>query len=605
MKTLISVLIIGTICFNTHALFAQNAPISTIGMVETYDDSAIVSITVTDFTNIGACDLLITYDSTMATATSVTVGSGVGYMFFIPNILTPGQISVSWLFFQPGIPGLSLPDSSVFLNITFERTGYGISAIEFDTSNQFYCFWADDDYDELNDIPYSTYYLNGSIFFEMIDAPVTSAPAIESCGGSETTYIPVTVSDFNQVGAFNLTMQYDSLTFFYQSFTNNSGFPALDVVENIPGTLIIDGISDAPGGVNLANNTILFTLHFGALGGSTALTWLDLGESCEYFGPAPLYVPRNDVPQSAFYMNGYFTELQVPEPAGTITGPVGGTVCRGDSNTVFSIAPIAFANDYEWELPVGAIIQSGAGTPEISVSFDDSALGGNILVYGINECGDGIASPSYQLIVDVAPSITQQPASPDSVNPGSGIAHFSITAVGSNLSYQWQEFTDDWTNLAEDEIYSGVFSTLLTITNPPISMNGNKYRCIVGGSCEPPAISDGNATLSVVLSTGFDEWNTAVSFRNESLKFNSFPNPFSDQITFAYAAPSQGIVNITIIDMYGVIVADITDQIETQGYHKLFFNSNQLTKGVYIASITFKNDTMIISDQLITISMKY
>ena len=85
MKIVISVLIIITICLNAQTLSAQNAPISAIGIAETYNDSATVSITVTDFINIGACDLLITYDSTIASATLVSLGPGVGAYYFIGN----------------------------------------------------------------------------------------------------------------------------------------------------------------------------------------------------------------------------------------------------------------------------------------------------------------------------------------------------------------------------------------------------------------------------------------------------------------------------------------------------------------------------------------
>ena len=604
MKSFISILLTGLICLNNYNLSAQNAPISTIGTVETYNNSATVSITVTDFTNIGACGLLITYDSTMASATSVSVGPGVGYFYFIPNTLTPGQISVSWIFFQPGVPGLSLPDNSVFLNITFERTGYGYSAIEFDNSNQFSCDWADGDANELNDIPFSTYYIDGSIDFKRIDAPITSAPYIEECEGLEYVDIPVTVSDFGQIGAFNLTIQYDSLAFLYQSFTNNSGFPGLDIIENSPGTIVIEGVSSATEGENLANNTILFTLHFGNQGESTALYWLDLGESCKYMGPAPAYEPRNDLPQSSFYINGAFNELPLPADGGNITSPSGGLVCRGESNVTFSISPIDFADSYEWTIPEGATIDSGMGTSEISVSFNDYAISGDIGVYGINECGDGVPSTIYTVTVEVPPAITFQPVSPDTVYAGDGEASFSVTASGSGLAYQWQEYSDIWVDVTDDGVYSGTATSSLTITNPPISMNGYHYRCIVSGNCEPLAISDGNAVLSVVLTTGYDERNFDGEDTNNDLQLNSFPNPFSDQITFALEVPSKGIVKITINNIYGENITRLSKQIESKGHHELLIDTKHLSQGIYITTITFQNENVQISNTFKIVSGK-
>jgi hypothetical protein len=164
MKNLILILLI-PIAFSFHEAISQNAPITTIGAVETYGTTTVVPITVTGFTNIGGCDLLLHYDPAVATATSVSLGPGVGAYYFIGNVLTPGQISVSWLFFSSGAQGLTLPDNSVFLNITFDRTNYGYSAIEFDISHPLYCEFYDWEYEQLNDTPNSTYYIDGSITF--------------------------------------------------------------------------------------------------------------------------------------------------------------------------------------------------------------------------------------------------------------------------------------------------------------------------------------------------------------------------------------------------------------------------------------------------------
>ena len=598
MKTSNTILILILICSNINILNAQNAPIATIGEVATSDTIAVVPITVTGFSNISVCDLTLNYNPEIATVTSVTLGPGVMYTFFIPDFETPGTILLSWFYFQ----GLTLPDDSVFVYITFERVNYGFSDIVFDNSLPDNCLWADANSNSLNDIPNSTYYIDGSLAFEMINAPITSVPDIEECQGVTSVDIPVIVSDFDEIGAFTLTMQYDASVFSYQSFTNNSGFPGLEVIENSPGTIVAEGLTLAPEGFSLTNNSTLFTVHFDNQGGSTGLTWLDLGESCEYMSPAPVFEIMNDSPQSSYYINGSFTELPVPSPAGIIEGPSGGTVCQGESGVVFSIAPISFANSYEWTLPEGATIDSGEGTPEISVSFSDNAVSGDVSVYGINECGNGTISPLFPLVVDILPYITIQPVSPDTVYAGDGTASFSVIATGSNLVYQWQEYTDDWTDISDGGVYSGTLTSLLTITDPPVSMNGNHYRCIVGGSCDPPAISDGNAVLTVVLNTGFDMLNHKENTGNDILKFGSYPNPFSDKISFTYVLPSKGRVVIKIANVYGQEIAVLADQIESKGNHLLQFDAMKLIPEFYMAVITFYGDKDIITSTLKIIS---
>lgn len=582
MKTILSLLLTVIICLNNYQLSAQNAPITTIDDNVGYSDTAVVALRVTGFSDISVCDLKLIYDPEITTVKSVSLGPGVLQTFFVSDFEVPGSILLSWFYFQ----GFTIPEDSIFISITFERITYGYSAIAFDNSLPNNCLWGDANSNELNDIPYSTYYIDGSVTFKMVDAPITVLPDIEDCPGSTSIDIPATVSAFNQIGAFTLTLQYEASVFSYESFTNDSGFPDLEVIENSPGTIIIEALSDATEGITLANNTVLFTVHFNNQGGSTGLSWLDIGTSCEYLGPAPAYEPRNDSPQSLFYINGSFTELPVPSPAGTIIGPPGETVCQGESGVIFSVPPIPYASDYEWVLPEGAAIDSGEGTPEISVSFSNNALSGNVSVYGINECGNGMASPPFPLTIEMAPSITTQPVSPDTVYAGNGIATFSVAATGSNLNYQWQEYTANWTDVADGGVYSGATTFSLTITDPPVSMNGNYYRCIVNGNCEPSATSDGNAMLTVVLNTGLNGQETP---ENNSLELESFPNPFTEQITFNYVAPSKGTVIIEIKNMYGEKVAVFTNQVEKKGIESLQLGDIQLKPGIYMATLTFDN----------------
>ncbi len=214
MKTTIAILLIGFTCLNNYFLSAQNAPISTIGDVISYDSTLIVPVTVTGFSNISVCDLTINYNPEIAIVTAVTEGPGVLHNFFIPVFTEPGTIILSWFYYN----GSTIPNNSVFLNITFERIAYGYSAFEFENGQPNDCIWGDSNGNELNDIPHSTYYVNGSLSFEMIDAPLTSIPEIEDCEGSASIDIPVAVSNFNQIGAFNLTLQFDAQVHFYQSF---------------------------------------------------------------------------------------------------------------------------------------------------------------------------------------------------------------------------------------------------------------------------------------------------------------------------------------------------------------------------------------------------
>jgi hypothetical protein len=90
--------------------------------------------------------------------------------------------------------------------------------------------------------------------------------------------------------------------------------------------------------------------------------------------------------------NMMFTTLcPVPEAAGVITGPV--SVCQSTSGHVYSVPAINYAyNGYVWTVPAGGTITAGAGTNSITVSYSNSAVSGNVTVYGTSICGNGAPS---------------------------------------------------------------------------------------------------------------------------------------------------------------------------------------------------------------------
>jgi hypothetical protein len=97
-----------------------------------------------------------------------------------------------------------------------------------------------------------------------------------------------------------------------------------------------------------------------------------------------------------------------PAAAGTVIGA--SSVCAGTNDEVYSAPPIAYATSYEWTVPTGVNVVSGNGTSSITVNFAVNANSGIIKVYGVNECGNGVSSPNFNVQVNpipVTPVITQ------------------------------------------------------------------------------------------------------------------------------------------------------------------------------------------------------
>ncbi len=115
-----------------------------------------------------------------------------------------------------------------------------------------------------------------------------------------------------------------------------------------------------------------------------------------------------------------------------------------------------------------------------------------------NNCA---SSASVTINVNQLPSIVTQPvAFANPVCPGFTI-NYSVTAAGTGITYQWQVSTDNgntWTDLTTNALYANTTTNTLTIFSVPTTINNYRYRCVVTGTCAPPAISN---SVTLVVAT--------------------------------------------------------------------------------------------------------
>lgn len=180
--------------------------------------------------------------------------------------------------------------------------------------------------------------------------------------------------------------------------------------------------------------------------------------------------------------------------------PAPQTVCAG-ANAIFTItSPTALSFQWQVSTDGGANYTNIAGASTATYTVVGATAAQNGYLYRCianGQCGS-TNSTGALLTVQTAPVITNQPVA-STICGGSG-ASFSVTANGSNLTYQWQESTNGcttWNNIANAGIYSGATTATLTISAAPVTMNGYAYRCVVSGSCTPAATTTGCITLTV------------------------------------------------------------------------------------------------------------
>ena len=153
--------------------------------------------------------------------------------------------------------------------------------------------------------------------------------------------------------------------------------------------------------------------------------------------------------------------------------------------------------------------------------------------------------------IETTPTIDTQPAS-QTVTAGE-TAKFSVTATGENLSYQWQQSTDNgnsWKDIADET------NATYTTGKTTMDMNGTQYRCVVKNSVKE--VTSNTATLTVTaiptyeITVQTDGHGTAsasstTARAGEQITLTATPNSgyrfagwtSSDNITFANAGSAQ------------------------------------------------------------------
>ena len=134
-------------------------------------------------------------------------------------------------------------------------------------------------------------------------APVTTAGTVVTSG--TTAVVPVTATDFTDIGSCGLEIHYDPAVALATSVTIGPTLGgSINTNLTVPGVIII-GWYTYPA-VTLPGNPVIFNISFSKVAsGTTALTWFDNGYSCYYSDGG--YNILIDVPQSSYYINGSLT----------------------------------------------------------------------------------------------------------------------------------------------------------------------------------------------------------------------------------------------------------------------------------------------------------
>jgi len=166
------------------------------------------------------------------------------------------------------------------------------------------------------------------------NAPVTTTGVITTAvPGDPSVSIPITITGFNDIGQFTLTMKFDTTRVHYVSSITNPSLPGMTVNYTSPpsgytqGQLVLNwtGASNT----SLADGSSLADLTFSYVFGTAILSWDYIyGSVCKYKRyVGGILTVQNDNPKDLFYLNGGISDRTAPVTfAPVFTNPVPGAL---------------------------------------------------------------------------------------------------------------------------------------------------------------------------------------------------------------------------------------------------------------------------------------
>lgn len=198
-----------------------------------------------------------------------------------------------------------------------------------------------------------------------------------------------------------------------------------------------------------------------------------------------------------------------PDTPGAITGNTQVTL---GSNYTYSIPAVTNATSYQWNLPAGATIVSGAGTNNVSVNFSTSFKGGNLTVKGMNGFVEGPLSQAYYVTPAGYPAKAGVIAGNDSQcieYTTEVVSTYTVPPIAGATSYSWSvtdgaTISGTSTSNTVDVKFPATVSGSVTISVKGVNTNGTGGSSSKTITINKPVANAGGARIqpSVDLATG-------------------------------------------------------------------------------------------------------
>ena len=241
--------------------------------------------------------------------------------------------------------------------------------------------------------------------------------------------------------------------------------------------------------------------------------------------------------------NGLSSTLSVtvntlPVAAGPINGAA--SVCQGSTGVSYSVAAITGASSYNWSVPTGSSIVSGANTNNITVDYSLTAISGNVSVNGENTCGTGNSTTVF-VTVNIKPAT---PVITQNVN---------ILTSSAPTGNQWYK--------------DGYAIPGAVLQNYTIIADGTYTDIVTLNGC-----SSGVSNSVVVNHVSIADFDAQL--------INIYPNPSRGSFWLSINSAETNVFDMEVLNSIGAVVYK-ANNLEVKGTFKKYIELTNLSAGVY------------------------
>lgn len=241
---------------------------------------------------------------------------------------------------------------------------------------------------------------------------------------------------------------------------------------------------------------------------------------------------------------------------------------------------------YSTDYPIPCSMLGGGIYRDTIIAIAGYTTGGNATA----NCYKGVINPANMVITwSALPSYpggsVTRPASYVAVkNTGVGIM-CTGGAVGGTIptsaTHFWNFCTQSW--------HTGLPANSQARSNFKAAGNGGPNIYTVAGFTTVNGVGT-TEMISFTLIEGPCQNMVGINNNNNSLPdkfslYQNYPNPFNPQTKISFSLPVGGFVKISVNDITGKEVGEITNKIYSAGNHSIDFSGEKLSSGVYFYTI--------------------